>query len=387
MLEADAAKLSVGGAAGPAHRLNLPHASDDVALSQAAALPASSIQLPASTVQPATPPGAESGLLSGRVRDYRPGLKMTSSIEPPASSFQLLASGLLLGLIAITKTTVYFALALILGVLVWRWWRERARPGRILRELGLVALPAALLALPWYIRDLDVYGWPDFLGLRQHDLIVTGQMRLGEFLAQHGLQEYLRQLVVVTFQSFWAVFGWMGVFLDVRLYEALAVLCVVVAGGLILHERQARRPEALAPGQRYALRLLAVTALLSLLTYAWYNLQFVQFQGRYLFSGLIPIAVAFGLGWDGVLRPARNSRLLAALLVLLGVVLAVWGVALTHTLPKWPLALCLAAAALLAVRPWLPRRLDGLLFALPYGALPILALYCLYGGVVPQLAR
>jgi hypothetical protein len=56
-------------------------------------------------------------------------------------------------------------------------------------------------------------------------------------------------------------------------------------------------------------------------------------------------------------------------------------------LPKWPLALTAAIAAGLAVRPWLPRRLDPLLFGLPFAGLPLLALYALFGVIVPQLAR
>ena len=38
----------------------------------------------------------------------------------------VLTLGILLGLIAITKTTVYLAAPLAGGVLIWRWWRERA---------------------------------------------------------------------------------------------------------------------------------------------------------------------------------------------------------------------------------------------------------------------
>jgi hypothetical protein len=262
----------------------------------------------------------------------------------------------------------------------------------MLRDLFLVGAPAALLAVPWYLRDISVYGWPDFLGLRMHDAVVAGQMRPADFLAQQGLAAYVKQLVVTTFESFWAVFGWQGVFLDVRIYEGLALLCAIVLGGLALHERQARAPAALGPGQRYALRLLAVTALLALLVYAWYNMQFVQFQGRYLFTALIPVAVAFAIGWQAVQEPLRHARLLAGALVVLAVALALAGLVLNGSLPKWPVALALAGAALLAVRGLLPLRsprlagiAGGLFFALPYVALPVFALYCLFGAVVPGL--
>jgi hypothetical protein len=124
-----------------------------------------------------------------------------------------------------------------------------------------------------------------------------------------------------------------------------------------------------------------------LLVYGWYNTQFVQHQGRYLFTALIPVAIALGLGWHEALRSARNARLVALLLVVAAAVIAAWGIVVVHTLPKWPLALALGGALLLALRPLVPHRLDGLLFSLPYAALPLLALYALFGAIVPQLAR
>jgi 4-amino-4-deoxy-L-arabinose transferase-like glycosyltransferase len=141
-----------------------------------------------------------------------------------------------------------------------------------------------------------------------------------------------------------------------------------------------------SPGAAYALALCALCILLSVLVYAWYNLQFVQHQGRYLFTALIPLAVSVALGWEEALRPER-SRVLAAGLALLAVALLAWGLVGGHGLPKWPVALALLSAAAFAIRPWLPRRVDGLLFALPYFALPLLALYGLFGAIVPQLAQ
>ena len=109
-----------------------------------------------------------------------------------------------------------------------------------------------------------------------------------------------------------------------------------------------------SPGAGYTLALCAVCILLSVLVYAWYNLQFVQHQGRYLFTALIPLAVVLALGWDEALRRER-SRALAGALALLAVALLAWGVLVSHGLPKWPVALALLAAAAFAVRPWLPR--------------------------------
>jgi 4-amino-4-deoxy-L-arabinose transferase-like glycosyltransferase len=321
--------------------------------------------------------------------------------EAGGSRWSALALGLLLGLILITKTTAYIAVPLAGGVLVWRWWRGRVSARRILADALLVALPAIALALPWYARDVAVYGWPDFLGLNRHDLIVVGQTRTGEFLAQVGLNAYLRRALEFTFKSFWGVFGWLGVFMDSRVYFLVALLSGIAAGGLLLRiaDRGLRIADN-APAQsvvpetsghavrnrKSAIILLSLSTLLTLLTYIWYNTQFVQHQGRYLFTALIPIALAFALGWAAALWP-RAGRILAAVLIGFAVVLAAWGV-LSHTgLPKWPMMITAVLAAGLFLASWLPRKLQPVLFAAPYALFVLLDLYALFKAIGPQLAR
>jgi len=289
--------------------------------------------------------------------------------------------GVLLGLILITKTTAYIALPLAVGVWIWRWWRQRAGLRQVIGEAVAIAVPALLIALPWYARNVAVYGWPDFLGLIRHDAVVVGQMRTATYLAQYGWGDYGRRLVEFTFKSFWGVFGWLGAFMDSRVYFALMLVSLVAAGGLLL--RLLNRAATAAPMARAACLLGWVSAL-TLFSYAWYNVQFVQHQGRYLFMALIPVALAFALGWEGALLP-RCSRWLAAGLLLLAVGLVAWGLLTGRGLPKWPLALTLAASAALAARPLLPRRLDPLLVAAPYAWLPLVSLYALFGVIVPQL--
>ncbi|PKO21414.1 MAG: hypothetical protein CVU38_14840, partial [Chloroflexi bacterium HGW-Chloroflexi-1] len=120
------------------------------------------------------------------------------------SQFEIIL-GVLIGLILVTKTTAYIAAPLAGGVLIWRWWRERASIRRVLSDLAAVALPAALIALPWYARDLWAYGWPDFLGLQRHDAIVIDQPRTVDWLIEQGWGGYLQRLVEFTFKSFWGV--------------------------------------------------------------------------------------------------------------------------------------------------------------------------------------
>jgi 4-amino-4-deoxy-L-arabinose transferase-like glycosyltransferase len=312
--------------------------------------------------------------------------------------------GFLLGLILITKTTAYIAVPLAGGVLTWRWWGERAGIRRILLEGLAIALPAALIALPWYARDVAVYGWPDFLGLTRHAQIVAGQMRAADFVAQQGWHAYWLRAARDTFRSFWGQFGWMGVVLDTRVYFVLLLLSSAALGGMVLRAAD-RGHRRLAP----ALLLLGSSVLLTLLVYIWYNMQFLQHQGRYLFTALIPIAIFFCLGWEGALRPGAG-RILAAALAVFGFGLTAWGILTGNGLPKWPLALTTAFAAGLLIldlglrnaersltstggaaqsaAPATPRRtLHLLAFALPFIVLPLLDLYALFGGIVSQLTR
>ncbi len=384
-----------------------------------------------------------------------------SKIENPKS---VLSLGILLGLILITKTTAYLAFPLAAGVFIWRWWRERAAPRRIAAEGALLILPAALIALPWYARNIAVYGWPDFLGLQRHDAIVVGQMRLAEYVAQNGWAAYWQRAVEWTFKSFVGVFGWMGAWLDSRVYFALALLggitvsgCLVRAAYYVLRipysektmdsadnphyasdPQIARSTQYALRSTQYALRstqyasdpqiarstqyasdpqiarstqairrspavrLLALSALLTFLIYAWYNTQFLQHQGRYLFTALIPIALAFAVGWERVVQPGVG-RWLAAALVVYAAGLAAWGGLTGVGLPKWPVAITAAAAAgvlLLDLALTLLERsrrrgreaaegvtslLRAAALMFPYAFLALIALYALLGVIVPQL--
>ena len=69
----------------------------------------------------------------------------------------------------------------------------------------------------------------------------------------------------------------------------------------------------------------------------------MQHQGRYLFTALIPIALAFAVGWDAAVQPGRG-RWLAAGLAVFAAGLAAWGVLAGPGLPKWPVAILAAAA-------------------------------------------
>ena len=107
-------------------------------------------------------------------------------------------------------------------------------------------------------------------------------------------------------------------------------------------------------------------------------------RGRYLFPALIPIGLAFALGWREALRP-QVSPWLAVLLLLLAGVLAISGLVAGDWSTWWLLLAAVGALGMFAVR-WLPRRLVGPLFALPFLGLAILDVWSLFAFIVPALS-
>ncbi len=215
--------------------------------------------------------------------------------------------GLLLGMALLTKMTVYAALG-VAGVAVllrrqqerrtWRWAAE---------QLAWTFLPALLLAAPWFVRNGLTYGWLDLTGSAHHNAVVTGQMRSTDYLALHGWGGLLDRMVRWTFQSFWGQFGWMGVPLPARFYQALALLSALLAAGFLWWLCDRRRPR-LTSFQRAGSLLFLAAFLLVLLEYLGYNLTFLQHQGRYLFPALVPLGTAVALGvsrWADIL-PRRT---------------------------------------------------------------------------------
>jgi hypothetical protein len=163
--------------------------------------------------------------------------------------------------------------------------------------------PALILGALWWLRNFGVYGFPDFLGLRAHDLVVADQLRTAQFIADNGWNEYLRRAITDTFNSFWGQFGWMALPLQDWMYRIFQGLLLVVVGGLamdriILSRSRAQDAAQSDPGQRSAWLVLWLTLVLVALAFVYYNTVFLQFQGRYLFPGLIPFGLLMALGLD-----------------------------------------------------------------------------------------
>jgi hypothetical protein len=125
--------------------------------------------------------------------------------------------------------------------------------------------------------------------------------------------------------------GWM--------VAALVVLTVVAGVGLAAAYRRPmadERPTAanrdlssVVRRQRFLhILALSLTLLLTLALHVFYNLTFVQHQGRYLYPALIPIAVGFVAGLGYWLRPLMVRWPRAVYLLPLGIAALLGGISL-----------------------------------------------------------
>lgn len=202
--------------------------------------------------------------------------------------------GITVGLALFTKAQAYLALPIAgLALLAGGSLASlRQRFASALRHVLTFGAVAGVVALPLWVRNVSLYGGTDFLGLQRHNSVVVGQVTSAEWLAKFGLTGVLARAAQTTFQSFWGQFGWMSITND-RLY-AVALIVTTLSTILFLAWWLRRSTD---PVQSRQLTLLAILLCFALASYVWYNLQFVQHQGRYLYPALIPISTAFALAW------------------------------------------------------------------------------------------
>ncbi len=227
--------------------------------------------------------------------------------------------GVVVGIGLLTKVSTIFLVGLLPVAILVRFWLDRqgddedGRMGRspsLQMRLVTFVVPAVLLGGIWWVRSISVYGFPDVFGLRAHDRVVADQARTADLVAQVGLGEYLSRAVQTTFNSFWGQFGWMGVPMPGWVYTLIAaLLAAALAGWLLGHASEGTAP----PEGRWIGALLGLAALLAAAQYLYYNLEFLQLQGRYMFTGLIPAAL--GLAWGIENGRARLARHVPALRV------------------------------------------------------------------------
>ncbi len=209
--------------------------------------------------------------------------------------------GILFGAALLTKTTAYapgIAVLITAHIAHARMQNAEFRIQSWMLPLGALFGLAAMIALPMFARNALTYGITDPLGLARHDSVVIGQPTTAEMIAQYGFNHIAFDYFAVTFKSFWAQFGWMGVLINDRLYVVLEGLTGVAGLGIALYTLKIfRRRDRLTPMQWWSMGLLALLVLTAISAYIGYNFKFFQLQGRYLFPGLLGITFFLAIGF------------------------------------------------------------------------------------------
>jgi hypothetical protein len=184
--------------------------------------------------------------------------------------------------------------------------------------------------------------------------VVVGQPTTLDFIQNHGWLAYVERTLTFTFNSFWGVFGWLGVFMDMRVYSLLLVFSGAVFLGILWAFVRfiSGYPETdMDRFQFWVLGLFGVMIGAAFLAYGWYNLKFLQHQGRYFFWALLPISCFVALGWRELMQPLQGkvTGFLAGVLTL-----ALAGLAATNGMQDKVLVVVIGAlAVLLVTQPFL----------------------------------
>ncbi len=292
--------------------------------------------------------------------------------------------GVALGALLLTKATGYGALPLAVMAILLRYRRE-GQPFRwVVRQMAAILLPALMLGGLWWLHNVNIYGWPDVMGQMRHNEVVLGQPRTADWIARDGALSFLSGALRTTFQSFWGQFGWMGVVLDARIYSGALIFSILTLWGAFWRLYEVFKAK-LESRQRDGLWLIGASAVITLAIFLVYNVTYVQHQGRYLFPALPLLALAAAFGLER-LTERKLATVTALLLLVIVIVLGVVGL-LRGDLPFWAMALVGGGMAGVIIATATPERWRFLPVAGLLAVFIALDVWCLFGFIVPALAR
>jgi len=221
---------------------------------------------------------------------------------------------IVLGSAALTKPSgLALAAAVPFFVLVneaQRAWgradERRATRTWLFRLTMCLALPAALIAGWWYVRNQMLYG--DFTG-------TTMMARIA------GPREVVPSLVELLgewdgfFKSYWGLFGAVNIPMDLWIYGALQTALIVAGFGLLLlvgdwlkTVRRTHLPPSILNPQSLTLLMLAGAVLVALAALVRWTSLTLASQGRLLFPVIASISIFIALGMARLARFALCDR-------------------------------------------------------------------------------
>ena len=232
------------------------------------------------------------------------------------------ATGIIMAIGCLTKATcvILIPVAIVAYLLMYKKCQcsIKTLAGHVLLMLFVTAAGAGW----WFLRNNALYGDPLAMGIFQS---YFGDTAKPEYWFSQGFTafQYLELVATWTFASFWGVFGHMNIFMPSWIYITAAAVSLIGIAGSIKGIPEWRRQSMLS---NEIWVVFATTFVLVLLAFIRFNTVFFQAQGRYLYPAIVPIAVLWVLGIEGILP--RGERVMSAT-VIIGFPIVVQAVALS----------------------------------------------------------
>lgn len=232
-------------------------------------------------------------------------VRMLGSERPARYALPL---GATLGLAVLAKLSGLALWGLAGLLLAYLVWRRRLSIRQALTAGILMAVPALLIAGPWFARNLRLYG--DLVGLGPM-LEIVGRRTDRPTLAD--IWGEFRGLRI----SFWGLFGWFNILLPEAIYKTLDAITLLAGLGLMIGAMR-RRLSQLA--RRSAAALMGAWLTLMFISLVRWTAITMGTQGRLLFPAIASFMILLVIGlaqwWPEKWRFRILLPLPAALLLL-----------------------------------------------------------------------
>jgi 4-amino-4-deoxy-L-arabinose transferase-like glycosyltransferase len=234
----------------------------------------------------------------------------------------LVLAGVFFGLGLLTKTTALAMVAVFAVTAVVSW--RRAGASKAFLWLSMAGL-GLLIASPWLVRNLNVYGEP--FATKVFMQTFTGNPMTASMVEMMGATNYwLNMFLFWTLRSFVGAFGYSDVFLFEQmgleksgaLYTAILVVFLIISLGSVLAPRLGQPSKSDHPKPGTTFWAPAVTLLVVILAlYLGFNLRYFQAQARYVFPAISVVAVLAAQGMAAWFKGNRAHSWWAWLVILL----------------------------------------------------------------------
>ncbi|MDQ2800481.1 MAG: hypothetical protein M3Y13_12680 [Armatimonadota bacterium] len=233
--------------------------------------------------------------------------------------------GVCLGLGGLCKATALLcdAVALLFYLLMQDGWKTFVRTQTWAR-IGVIAALTALLAGPWHVRSMLLYGTWTPLPQRMPTPFLPDPARYGALMTlfHPNFPSVLAYANWRLFYTLWSQKDWIPETVRQSVYLLLAVYCMLGLGGAAfaaIRRRRAReeppptdqRIAVLCPEAAFVVNWLAVIQVAMFVHWGWSE------GGRYLIPTLSGLSIFLARGWRGILGPRAFSALTAAWIIAL----------------------------------------------------------------------